>query len=196
MTVTWFHKKNKPLKDFELIDCYRNSHDPKYIGELYKRHIHLVTLICSNYLEEDEEIEDAVLEIFEKLLDELKRHQITAFKDWLHTVTGNHCLKILRKKNPVVLSEKVTKLNGSAFLELRKEFGVGMADDKHQIIRHMMKGLHWLNQEQRDCLEHHYLDGMTFKQVSDYTGFTMNQVKCHIENGKRNLKKYIENNNE
>lgn len=193
MTITWFKKERKPLKDSELIDCYRNSHDPKYVGELYQRYLHLVTYICSNYLEVDEDIEDASMDIFEKLLDELKRHEIRDFKNWLHSVTRNHCLKILRKKNPVILSEKVTKLNGSAFLGLRQEFGVGIKEDKHQIIRQMMQGLQWLNNEQRECLEHFYLDDMSYKQVADYTGYSVNQVKSHIQNGKRNLKIYLSN---
>ena len=196
MAFGWFKKQKKSLSDSELIDCYRNSHNPKYVGELYKRYLHLVTYVCSNYLEIDEDIEDASMDIFEKLLDELKRHEIDNFKSWLHTVTRNHCLKILRKKNNVVLSEKVTKLNGSAFIELRQEFGVGIKEDKHQIIRQMMRGLKWLNKDQRECLEHFYLDEMSYKQVADYTGYSMNEVKSHIQNGKRNLKKYLANQND
>lgn len=193
MKFSWFKKQRNSKSDVELIECYRNSHDPKYVGELYQRYLHLVTYICSNYLEVDEDIEDASMDIFEKLLDELKRHEISDFKNWLHSVTRNHCLKLLRKKNPVVLSEKVTKLNGSAFLELREEFGIGIQEDKHEIIRQMMRGLRWLNKEQRECLEHFYLDRLSYKQVSDYTGYSINQVKSYIQNGKRNLKIYLTN---
>jgi RNA polymerase sigma-70 factor (ECF subfamily) len=37
-----------------------------------------------------------------------------------------------------------------------------------------------------------YLQNKTYRDVAEVTGFTMKEVKSHIQNGKRNLKIYLE----
>ena len=81
-----------PESDNDLITKYRNSFDNVFVGELYQRYTHLVLSICMKYLKSKAESEDAVMEIFEKLLKDLKKHQIENFKGWLYSVTKNHCL--------------------------------------------------------------------------------------------------------
>jgi RNA polymerase sigma-70 factor (ECF subfamily) len=45
-----------------------------------------------------------------------------------------------------------------------------------------------LKEQQRICLDLVYLQGKTYQEVSEMTGFGMNEVKSHVQNGKRNLK--------
>ena len=84
------------LSDEELVHRYRNSHDTAYIGELYVRYTHLVYGVCLKYFHNDADAQDAVMQVFEKLIKELKRHHIEAFKPWLHTVVKNHCMMHFR----------------------------------------------------------------------------------------------------
>ena len=74
------------LSDEELVHRYRNSHDTAYIGELYVRYTHLVYGVCLKYFRNDADAQDAVMQIFEKLLLELKKHHVETFRPWLHTV--------------------------------------------------------------------------------------------------------------
>jgi RNA polymerase sigma-70 factor (ECF subfamily) len=39
-----------------------------------------------------------------------------------------------------------------------------------------------------------YLNNKCYQEIADTTGFTLNQVKSYIQNGKRNLKIYLEKN--
>ena len=89
---------NKNLTDEELVHRYRNSHETTYIGELYQRYTHLVFGVCMKYLHNDAEAEDATMQIFEKLIQDLKKHHITSFKPWLHMVVKNHCMMHFRKE--------------------------------------------------------------------------------------------------
>jgi RNA polymerase sigma-70 factor (ECF subfamily) len=45
-----------------------------------------------------------------------------------------------------------------------------------------------LNEEQRKCIELFYLEQKSYAEVVEITGFSLNNVKSYIQNGKRNLK--------
>lgn len=44
-----------------------------------------------------------------------------------------------------------------------------------------------LSKEQQVCVELFYLKDKCYQEVAEITGYTMNQVKSYIQNGKRNL---------
>jgi RNA polymerase sigma-70 factor (ECF subfamily) len=48
-----------------------------------------------------------------------------------------------------------------------------------------------LSQEQKRCIELFYMEQKSYKEVSDLTGFSVNEVKSYLQNGKRNLKGYL-----
>jgi RNA polymerase sigma factor (sigma-70 family) len=56
------------------------------------------------------------------------------------------------------------------------------------------KCLERLNEEQQQCVRLFFLQQKSYRQISDVTGFDFNQVKSHIQNGKRNLKNCLERN--
>jgi RNA polymerase sigma-70 factor (ECF subfamily) len=45
-----------------------------------------------------------------------------------------------------------------------------------------------LNEKQRICIEMFYLGNKSYHEIVTVTGFDTNDVKSHIQNGKRNLK--------
>ena len=99
-------RKNKhpdlhELSDHELIHLYRKTSNTEAIAILFQRYTHLVYGVSLKYLEDKDDSKDAVMEIFEHLMDDLLKHDIHNFKSWLHSVTRNHCLMKLRKKKPV-----------------------------------------------------------------------------------------------
>jgi RNA polymerase sigma-70 factor (ECF subfamily) len=49
-----------------------------------------------------------------------------------------------------------------------------------------------LNHEQKLCVTLFYLDKKSYTDIAAETGFTMMQVKSHIQNGKRNLRLLLE----
>jgi len=48
-----------------------------------------------------------------------------------------------------------------------------------------------LNREQCMCIRMMYFQDRSYRDIAALTGFTLNQVKSHIQNGKRNLKNYL-----
>jgi RNA polymerase sigma factor (sigma-70 family) len=190
-------RKQKQPDDAELIRLYQSTNDNSYIGQLYERYIHLAYGVCMKYLKNEEDSKDAVMQIFEKLLQELKTHQVTNFGSWLHVIARNHCLMWLRsakyrnEKNSIRYDVSDTMENDEQ-LHLIDEEDRSLEDD----LVLLEKSIEKLPPEQKQCIELFYLEQNCYKDIALITGYDLNKVKSYIQNGKRNLKIYIQKENE
>ncbi|TDO21473.1 RNA polymerase sigma-70 factor (ECF subfamily) [Pedobacter duraquae] len=182
-------KTTTALGDLECIDVYKKSGDLEILGTLYNRYMHLVFGVCLNYLKDEEESRDAVMQIFEELVVKLRIHQVQNFKSWLHVLTRNHCLMVLRKK-----SRSSTVSLEEALVENTDFVHLDVDDAKESKLTVMEACMQTLTEEQRICVDLFYLQEKCYKEIVDVTGYDMNRVKSYIQNGKRNLKICIEKN--
>jgi RNA polymerase sigma-70 factor (ECF subfamily) len=83
--------------DERLVAMYLETGNKELIAVLFERYTHLVYGICLNYLPDSDQCKDAVMEIFESLFQKLAIHEIHNFRNWLYSVTRNHCLMDIRK---------------------------------------------------------------------------------------------------
>lgn len=179
----------KQLNDAELITRYQQTGDLELLGVLYNRYMHLVYGVCLNYFKDEEQSKDAVMQIFEELVLKVKQHQIQNFKSWLHVLTRNHCLMVLRKtskQNIVPLEEGIVE--NADFVHL------DMDQAKETQLSTMEKCMEKLPAEQRISVDLFYLQEKNYKEVAAITGYDLLKVKSYIQNGKRNLKICIEKN--
>ncbi len=88
--------KLNTYNDLELVAHYKQTNDNSCVGVLFQRYTHLIVGVCMKYLKDEDEAQDASMHIFEKLLVDLKKHEIQQFKGWLHMVCKNYCLMQLR----------------------------------------------------------------------------------------------------
>ncbi|WP_316837541.1 sigma-70 family RNA polymerase sigma factor [Pedobacter nutrimenti] len=182
------HKINEK-NDTELILQYKSSGDLEVLGALYNRYMHLVFGVCLNYLKDEEQSKDAVMQIFEELVVKLRIHEVQNFKSWLHVLARNYCLMAIRKssKNNTVSLEE-TFVENSEFVHL------DIDDTKEQQLTVMEKCMETLPDEQRISVDLFYLQEKCYKEVAEITGYEMLKVKSYIQNGKRNLKICMEKN--
>ena len=127
------------------------------------------------------------MQIFEKLMDDLKRQNIKNFKSWLHVVSKNYCLMQLRKKKPVSSGESFD--NAERTLESTDEMDAIKLKDEQ--LNQLEDAIEQLKPEQRNCIKLFYLEKKCYQEVAQNTGFSEKQVKSYIQNGKRNLKLII-----
>ena len=174
------------LTDLELVAQYKLEGDPALVGALYERYMDLVYGVCLKYLKQPENAQDSVINIFEELLEKLKKHEIENFRAWLHTVAKNHCLMRLRdkgNKDLKELNEKYAAETDSNLYDLSKD------DKAYDFLEESIKEL---NEEQRQCVILFYLKKKSYAEISAATGYNAMQVKSYIQNGKRNLKTILE----
>jgi RNA polymerase sigma factor (sigma-70 family) len=180
----------KSLTDDELLRHFKNDGEPVFVGELFKRYKHLVFGVCMKYLKDEDESKDAVMDIFEKLFKELKKSEVVNFKSWLFKVSVNHCLMMLRRKQPVFVREQnnLSEQSMESGLEIHLDGEMEVEDN----IQLMEKGIEHLNDEQSVCIKLFYLEKKCYAEISEITGYDVNKVKSHLQNGKRNLRIYME----
>ena len=136
------------------------------------------------------------MEIFEKILEELKRHQVENFKSWLYSLAKNYCLMRLRKEKSVRRKEEGYQKSAEALVE-NDEFEHLFSDHANgKMSEKLTHGLEQLKSEQRECIHLFYFLGKSYDEIAGQTGYSQKQVKSYLQNGKRNLKIYLTNSNE
>lgn len=147
----------------------------------------LVYGVCLKYFKDQERSRDAVMTIFEELVDKLKVHEISNFKSWLHTLTRNYCLMQLRTPKNIKTIEFNTDYMQSA--ETVHLNGVFEKEEQFQLLE---RCLQTLSVEQKQTVELFYLQQKCYNEIADITGFDWNKVRSFIQNGRRNLKNCME----
>jgi RNA polymerase sigma-70 factor (ECF subfamily) len=96
-------------------------------------------------------------------------------------------MKIRKEKNLTMVREEEGK-NIFSFME--KEQLLHQEEEKMKEINlnSLETALKMLNEEQKVCIELFYLQQKSYAEVVELTGYTLNNVKSFIQNGKRNLK--------
>ncbi len=175
--------------DSELILLYKQQGDLAYVAELYTRYTSLVYGVCLKYLKDRDEAKDMAMQMFEKLTVTVKTHEIDNFKSWLYVSTRNQCLMQIRKEKGKFkedISGNVVENN--ALLHLPVE------DELENDLTKLEKCISKLVDGQKQCVELFYLQEKCYKEIAEVTGFDSNKVKSFIQNGKRNLKICMEEN--
>ena len=183
-------ESNTPdLREKELIDLYKKGHDLAVLAKLYEPYMGLIYGLCMKYLKDREESRDAVMQIFEKLVEALKKHEVANFRSWLYVLARNHCLMALRTKKGHQFEEI------SPFL---METGANShLDTEPDLETNISKLEHCLQQlvvEQQQCVRLFYFQQKCYREISAETGYDDNKVKSYIQNGKRNLRICMERN--
>lgn len=176
------------LTDDALIEQFKSG-EQAALGILFTRYTSLVYGTCMKYLKDRDESKDAVMQIFEKLNQSLRQHEVSNFKSWLYVSSRNHCLMYLRSRKG-----KETKDITESVMESEYVLHLENEPELEQNLTKLEKCIEELVQEQQLCVRLFYIQEKCYKDVSDETGFDLGKVKSFIQNGKRNLKLCMERN--
>lgn len=180
--------RHSEIGDNELLQRYLQTHNNEWLGVLLQRYTLLLLGVCMKYLKDENEAQDAVQQVFLKVIQEVHKYKIEYFKSWLYMVAKNHCLTALRDKKSK-LPETLTD-NQSATLPEETDGEAGVGSKVTPEI--LSAALDQLGEEQKQCIILFYLQKKSYAEISEATGFSLMQVKSYIQNGKRNLKLIIE----
>ena len=178
----------KDLHDQELLEQFYADHNNEWLGILLQRYTLLLLGVSMKYLKNEEEAKDSVQQIFLKVIQELQKYKVEFFKSWLYMVAKNHCLMKIRERQGKITAE----INDKLTTKPEEETDLQAIADNEQTLELMELSLKELNREQQQCVTLFYLQKKSYQEVSAETGYSLLQVKSHIQNGKRNLKILIE----
>jgi len=150
----------------------------------------LVFGVCLKYFKDAERSKDAVMDIFEELNRKLKQHEVDNFKGWLHVLARNYCLMQLRSPKNM----KTTEFN-PAFMQSEQNTHLSSEHlEKEENLDKLAGCLQKLPGEQKEAVELFYLQNKCYNEIAAITGFEWNKVRSYIQNGRRNLKLCMEEN--
>lgn len=174
-------------QDHELLLHYQESKELQVLGDLYQRHTEMVYYVCLRYLQDSELSKDAVMNIFEELIYKVNKQEIKDFPRWLYVLSKNHCLMYLRsQKNKTQISlDEFVKFPGD--MHQYEQY-----DKKEEQLTAMEGCLGKLPDKQQQSVRLFFLEEKCYKEISESTGYSLNEVKSYIQNGKRNLKNCME----
>lgn len=181
-------KDYQHISDEELLSRFRSDGSNDWLGILLERYTMLLFGVCMKYLKHEEQAKDAVQQVFLKALSEVPKYKIDNIGGWLYQVARNLCLSNLRSKKAYSDEESLQ------YIAQPEEVPLSLLIEKEKDIDRLKKELLNLKEEQRVCIAAFYLEKKSYQQISELTGFSIKQVKSHIQNGKRNLKLKLESN--
>jgi RNA polymerase sigma-70 factor (ECF subfamily) len=96
-----------------------------------------------------------------------------------------------KKTGDKVKDENLKKLD-SEIMEYVTSDHLLKENDGEQRIRYLETAINALSAEQKQCIELFYMNEKSYREVEQITGYSYNEVKSHLQNGKRNLKQLVE----
>ena len=171
--------------DEDLAARYRSNGELALLGELYARYLPLVYGVCYKYLRDDDASKDAVMSLFEKLVKDLRRHEVQRFAPWLYATARNYCLMQLRA-GKIRREQPMSHLMNGADMEIPDPLHHQELETIHESeLEALRAGLGELPAAQQRCLRLFYFEKNSYQQVAAATGYSLNQVKSALQNGRR-----------
>jgi RNA polymerase sigma factor (sigma-70 family) len=180
-------EKYKHIDDHQLLEQFYADKNNEWLGVLLQRYTMLLLGVCMKYLKNEEEARDCVQQVFLKAVTELHKYRVEYFKSWIYMVAKNHCLMKLRDRGKATV-EINDRIHAAAWEPDNKKELL----QKDKALSNLSEAIQQLNKEQQQCITLFYLEKKSYQSITGITGFTMMQVKSHIQNGKRNLKIMLE----
>ncbi|MFT4660072.1 MAG: RNA polymerase sigma factor (sigma-70 family) [Patiriisocius sp.] len=185
-------KRDEILKksDDALIRSYRSFGRMNDLGILYTRYSHLIYGTCLKYSKNVETAKDLSMEIFEILVNKLKKHEVSAFKSWLYMLTKNHCLMYLRQKKKL----NTVRENENYEIADNSHFQLNVKLLQEDQLTHLISAIDALDHKQKLCIKLFFIEEKSYDQIAAIMSEEKKKVKSYIQNGKRNLKIKLEKN--
>lgn len=186
------HQDISRRSDEALIESYLATKDLELLGALYQRYSNLVYGLCLKYYQEREESKDAVMQIFEKLIVEIEKHEVANFRSWLYVMAKHHCLRQLQNKSSA--SKKFKQFSDEQIMESHTYLSPLDEPQEKDLSNALRECIERLKKEQKICVEQFYFMEKCYQEISDEMNIPLSKVKSYIQNGKRNLKICLEQN--
>ena len=178
----------KDISDEILIKNYIDG-DEAAFNALVKRYLPLIYGYVRHYTGNVNNASDIVQEIFVKVWKNIKRFdRDKKFKTWFFAIAKNTCIDWLRQKND--LSSSVVDLENDKTLPdaLIDSGSLEAVVDKNFILEN-------LPSEQREIISLHFLERLTFREISELLKKPLNTVKSKYRRGIETVRKRMDEGN-
>ena len=162
--------------------------DQAALAELIRRHQGRLYQVAYRLLQDPLEAEDALQEVFLKVYEHAHRFEPQAtVSAWLHRITANHCLNLLRRRRPQESLDQEGGPNppdpGASPLEILEE---------HDLNRQLEELLNSLPENQRRALVLKRFAGLSYQEIGAELGLSPQAVDGLLKRARQFLKKALQ----
>jgi RNA polymerase sigma factor (sigma-70 family) len=170
----------RAVTDEELVSRFQATGDPRYFAELFARHRSLVYCACRRFFMGNSLAEDAVQETFLRAYQAIGRFQQGNVCGWLMRIAKNVCIDLWRRQLPESQAPE------AASADPPQPESLDHLTELNRALERVQEEMKRLPPEQRRCLELK-MEGYSYEETAGRTGFSVNAVKSHLQNGRRML---------
>ncbi|NIR49575.1 MAG: sigma-70 family RNA polymerase sigma factor [Phycisphaerae bacterium] len=185
--MTGTTNNNAVDEDSLWIHKYVDSKDTQYLGHLYEKYKRKIFMLCVKMVKNTEEAKDLTSETFIKAFDHITEFRCgSPFPPWLSRIATNLCIDHLRHGSRVKFQQIYSYETEAHTIDPRP-----LGNQNH--LRHrILQVLKQLKPPQRRCFCLFYIHRLSYQEVADLTGYSFDQVRSHIQNGRRKFKILME----
>lgn len=177
----------KHLSDQELMRIVQAG-DFSPASEIYDRYSGRIYNFAFRFLKNSEAAEDAVQEVFVKMLKHANQfHGDAKLSTWLFSITANWCRDYLRKADnkPKDSDEVLLTLPASA------EYSPDRTLEQRENEQRVRKALGSLTPEQREAILLSRYQGLSYAEIAQISGCSEGAVKTRVFRAMETLKKAL-----
>lgn len=137
------------------------------LARLYEQYGYLVHRRCLQILRSQAEADDAVQEVFMRVLRYHQNQGVRSMLGWLYGIAANVCFDLLDRRARHAPEERA-----DAAADARFQGGSGDAD-RRALVGAVLRGF---DARTREVGVRHFLDGMTQEEVAAHTGYSRRTV--------------------
>ncbi|MDG2194080.1 MAG: sigma-70 family RNA polymerase sigma factor [Polaribacter sp.] len=188
--------RKKPLLDSTLVSNYING-DEKAIEILIKRHQQRLFSFIYSKVKNRDVTEDIFQDTFIKVIKTLKKgnyNEEGKFLPWVVRISHNLVIDFFRKSN------RMPTFKNTDEFDIFSVLGDGTLNAESAIIKKQIHAdvkelINGLPEEQRQVLVMRMYNDMSFNEISENTGVSINTALGRMRYALINLRKLIEKNN-
>lgn len=185
-------------EDGELVKAFQAG-DKAAFDKLVLKHKDKLFNLCYWFLGDKQEANDSAQDVFIKIYRSLKKFRLeSAFSTWLYRIASNTCKNRLKslehrqKKKMVWLDNPDDLDNREHSAKIHAESPSPMLElEKKERMMLIQKAIGLLPAEQKTVVVLRDIEGLSYEEVTNITGFNLGTVKSRLSRARLELRKKL-----
>jgi RNA polymerase sigma factor (sigma-70 family) len=176
-------KQTEGVDDRILISRFKQTKAAEPFEILFERYGKRLYCVAYDIYRNTDLAEDCVQETFRRAIQQIDRfgegegeHNFWA---WLATIARDFCLSDLRRRQT-----QMKYVERSALADSRR---TPISPEQKMMVSELVSFLRSLPEQYRTCYLLFFVEGCTYREITNITGYTQEQVKTYIQTARRRI---------
>jgi RNA polymerase sigma factor (sigma-70 family) len=179
--------KSSEAEVTEWIKNYISSGNNEFWGHVFEKYKKTIFIQCLKILGNEEDAKDLTSDVFIKALENIHTYELDRpLMPWLCRIAKNLCIDHIRRKH------RIQFMQTEDFENIKSDEDTTDNEDSNVLRQKIKRTIDGLKRPQRMCFCLFYLHQKSYDEIVRLTGYTYDEVRSHIQNGRRKFKLILE----